>query len=107
MLALSLVAASGFAVANPSKVGAIMDSVVTTSQNADEHRVTICHDVEGNGNTGNGYNIETVDKDSIASNPNGHDTHEARSHPTVRCRVHASARRPSSGTPIRARATTR
>lgn len=43
-----------------------------------DHRVTICHHVEGNGNTGNGFNIETVDKDSIVNVEgvlNGHALH--------------------------------
>lgn len=41
----------------------------------DDHKVTICHKVNGNGNTGNGYNLITVDKDSIANKDgsfNGH-----------------------------------
>lgn len=51
------------------------------SQAADDHRITICHDVQGNGNTGNGFDIITVDKDSIVNKdgqivPNGHGTHE-------------------------------
>jgi len=33
----------------------------------DEHKVTICHAVTGQGETKNGYNIITVDKDSIAT----------------------------------------
>lgn len=42
----------------------------------DDHQVTICHDVSpGAGNTGNGFTIETVDKDSISTLPNGHDGH--------------------------------
>jgi hypothetical protein len=45
-----------------------------------DHRITICHDVQGNGNTGNGYDIITVDKDAIVNKdgqivPNGHGTH--------------------------------
>ena len=35
--------------------------------------VTICHDVNGNGNTGNGYNIITVDASSIVRQ--GHTSH--------------------------------
>ena len=51
------------------------------SQQVDDHRITICHDVQGNGNTGNGFDIITVDKDSIVNKdgqivPNGHGTHE-------------------------------
>jgi hypothetical protein len=47
----------------------------------EDHRITICHDVQGNGNTGNGFDIITVDKDSIVNKdgqivPNGHGTHE-------------------------------
>lgn len=36
---------------------------------------TICHHVEGNGNTGNGFNIETVSVDSIVKE-NGHAEHQ-------------------------------
>ena len=66
------VAASGVA-GSPADIVAL---VATTDPADDDHQVTICHKVEGNGNTGNGYNLETVDKDSISSNPNGHDSHD-------------------------------
>lgn len=73
--ALVLCAALGFGVAAggvPSGVAALL----TTTQETPEHQVLICHHVEGLGNTGNGYNLITVDKDSIANLPNGHDEHE-------------------------------
>lgn len=35
--------------------------------------VTLCHDVNGNGNTGNGYNLITVDADSVVKQ--GHTSH--------------------------------
>lgn len=42
------------------------------------HKVTICHAVQGGGETGNGFNIVDVDKDSIANvegTVNGHGLH--------------------------------
>lgn len=43
--------------------------------------VTICHDPQGNGNTGNGYTIETVDPFSIIKD-SGHDGHNGDIIPT-------------------------
>lgn len=66
MLVLSIAAVAGFQVSM---------GMSSNPPAPDDHRVTICHDVEGNGNTGNGYNIITVDKDSIANKDgsfNGH-----------------------------------
>lgn len=42
-----------------------------------DHQVQICHAVAADtgGNQHNGYNLETVDKDSISTGPNGHDGH--------------------------------
>ena len=45
-----------------------------TATPGNDDNVTICHDVQGNGNTGNGYTIETVDPDSIIK-VNGHNSH--------------------------------
>jgi hypothetical protein len=47
---------------------------------ADDSKVTICHAVEGEGNTGGGYSVVDVSKDSIVNgdgqlDPNGHGTH--------------------------------
>lgn len=82
VLALSLVAAAGFAVAyGPSNAVAWISTTTSTSASSGDtdHKVTICHKVEGQGNTHNGYDIETVDKDSIANvdgSINGHGLHE-------------------------------
>lgn len=48
--------------------------------NANDSKVTICHRVEGEGNTGSGYSVIDVSKDSIVNgngqlDPNGHGTH--------------------------------
>lgn len=47
---------------------------------ANDSKVTICHKVEGEGNTGSGYSAIDVSKDSIVNgngqlDPNGHGTH--------------------------------
>jgi hypothetical protein len=47
---------------------------------ANDSKVTICHRVEGEGNTGSGYSVIDVSKDSIVNgngqlDPNGHGTH--------------------------------
>jgi hypothetical protein len=47
---------------------------------ANDSKVTICHKVEGEGNTGSGYSVIDVSKDSIVNgngqlDPNGHGTH--------------------------------
>ena len=47
-------------------------SAQATVNNTDN--VTICHDPQGDGNTGNGYTIETVDPFSIIKT-NGHNSH--------------------------------
>jgi hypothetical protein len=72
VIALGVLGVLGFAIAP----GGLATILTTTEPGPNDHRVTICHKVEGLGNTGNGYNIITVDKDSISTLPNGHDTHE-------------------------------
>ena len=54
-------------------------SAQATVNNTDN--VTICHDPQGNGNTGNGYTIEPVDPFSIIKD-SGHDSHNGDIIPT-------------------------
>ena len=71
--ALSVVMMSGGLVLMTS--GSAQASVTNTDN------VTICHDPQGNGNTGNGYTIETVDPFSIIKD-SGHDGHAGDIIPT-------------------------
>ena len=71
--ALSVVMMSGGLVL---MTGGSAQASVTNTDN-----VTICHDPQGNGNTGNGYTIETVDPFSIIKD-SGHDGHAGDIIPT-------------------------
>ena len=74
-LTTSLVVITALAIAGATSARVDVGSSGTASAFAgltnDEHKVTICHAVNGQGETKNGYNIITVDKDSIAT---GHAT---------------------------------
>ena len=75
VLTTSLVVIAALAIAGATSARVDVGSSGTASAFAgltnDEHKVTICHAVNGQGETKNGYNIITVDKDSIAT---GHAT---------------------------------
>ena len=60
---------------------ALMTSGSAQASVTNNDNVTICHDPQGNGNTGNGYTIETVDPFSIIKD-SGHDGHAGDIIPT-------------------------
>lgn len=75
LLVLTAIAVAGFTAAMPGTVGALIE---TDNPGASHEKVTICHSVEGKGETGFGYNIITVNFNSIADaqSVGGHGDHE-------------------------------